>query len=361
MKNTGVNIIIALGHSGYDVDREIAKKCPLVDVVIGGHSNTFLYSGEKPDIEAIDGPYPTVIVQDSGKEVPVVQAYAYTKYLGKLDLSVSLIFFFCNVIESINQSLINFILQFDEDGNLVNWGGQPILLNGSIVRDPEVLELLKKYRPAVIELTESVLGVARVHLEGNECRANECNLGNMISDALVYVRAKQFVGKYWTDAPIAFVQGGGIRGSARAGNITKFDLKTILPFNNSMYVLNVTGHLLKKALEHSVALYTGDRGEFLQMAGIRVAYDLSRSPWDRVISVDVLCSDCTVPKYEKLDMNRVYGLILSQFLYEGGDGFNMFAVSIYTYIFNIYTNCFHSERFEIYLFFIRERNSGIWV
>lgn len=81
-----------MGHSGYDVDREIAKKCPLVDVVIGGHSNTFLYTGEKPDIEEIDGPYPTIIVQDNGKEVPVVQAYAYTKYLGKLELSVSLIY-----------------------------------------------------------------------------------------------------------------------------------------------------------------------------------------------------------------------------------------------------------------------------
>lgn len=192
-----------------------------------------------------------------------------------------------------------------------------------------------------------MLGVAKVYLDGNECRALECNLGNMISDALVYVRAEQFVGKHWTDAPIAFVQGGGIRGSARAGNITKFDLKTILPFNNSMYVLNVTGHLLKMALEHSVALYTGDRGEFLQMAGIRVAYDLARSPSDRVISVDVLCSDCTVPKYEKLDINRVYGLILSKFLYEGGDGFNMFAVSIYIcYIYSVFTqNGFHSETF----------------
>lgn len=89
LKNKGVNIIIALGHSGYIVDKEIAEKCPDVDVVIGGHSNTFLYNGEQPDLEAIEGPYPTVIKQESGKEVPVVQAYAYTKYLGKLELSVS--------------------------------------------------------------------------------------------------------------------------------------------------------------------------------------------------------------------------------------------------------------------------------
>lgn len=89
LRKKGVNIIIALGHSGYDVDMDIAKNCPLVDVVIGGHSNTFLYSGQQPDIEKIDGPYPTVIKQASGKEVPVVQAYAYTKYIGELELSVS--------------------------------------------------------------------------------------------------------------------------------------------------------------------------------------------------------------------------------------------------------------------------------
>lgn len=89
MHNKGVNIILALGHSGYDVDQEIAKNCPLVDVVIGGHTNTFLYNGEQPDVEKIDGPYPTVVEQKTGKKVPVVQAYAYTKYLGELELEVS--------------------------------------------------------------------------------------------------------------------------------------------------------------------------------------------------------------------------------------------------------------------------------
>lgn len=89
LKNKGVNIIIALGHSGYEEDMNIAKNCPLIDVVIGGHTHSFLYSDQQPDIEKIDGPYPTVIKQSSGKQVPVVQAYAYTKYLGELELSVS--------------------------------------------------------------------------------------------------------------------------------------------------------------------------------------------------------------------------------------------------------------------------------
>ena len=43
----GVNKIIALGHSGFTVDQEIAKRVGGVDVVIGGHTNTFLFTGRR--------------------------------------------------------------------------------------------------------------------------------------------------------------------------------------------------------------------------------------------------------------------------------------------------------------------------
>lgn len=60
-----------------------------------------------PDVEAAAGPYPTVVTQTSGKQVPVVQAYYATKYLGFLELD------------------------FDDEGNLLTWAGQPILLSGN--------------------------------------------------------------------------------------------------------------------------------------------------------------------------------------------------------------------------------------
>lgn len=89
LKENGVNIIIGLGHSGYDVDQKIAKKCPLIDVVIGGHSHSYLQSGHQHHDEQVEGAYPTIVTQPGGKRVPVVQAYAFTKYLGELKLSVS--------------------------------------------------------------------------------------------------------------------------------------------------------------------------------------------------------------------------------------------------------------------------------
>ncbi|KAL5285647.1 hypothetical protein ACFFRR_007377 [Megaselia abdita] len=92
LQKQGVEIIIALTHCGYEVDKKIAEKCPLVDLVIGSHSHSFLNSGRMdpihPESKAIEGPYPTMIEQPGGKKVPVVQAYAYSKYIGKFDLKV---------------------------------------------------------------------------------------------------------------------------------------------------------------------------------------------------------------------------------------------------------------------------------
>lgn len=47
LKAMGVDKIVALGHSGFDVDRDVARRVGRVDVVIGGHSNTFLYTGRQ--------------------------------------------------------------------------------------------------------------------------------------------------------------------------------------------------------------------------------------------------------------------------------------------------------------------------
>lgn len=46
LKNDGVDILIALGHSGFEMDKQIARDVEDIDLVIGGHSNTFLYTGD---------------------------------------------------------------------------------------------------------------------------------------------------------------------------------------------------------------------------------------------------------------------------------------------------------------------------
>ncbi|XP_019539981.3 protein 5NUC-like [Aedes albopictus] len=307
LKAQGVKILIALGHSGLERDREIAASCPDIDIVIGGHSHTFLFSGTIPDIDPSEGPYPVMVKNPASREVPVVQAYAYTKYLGYMKV------------------------EFDADGNLVSFDGKPILLNGAVDRDSDVLQLLDVYRPGILEL-EEVIGQTRVLLDATRCRFEECNIGNMIADSMVmtYTMSRDDSSQYWTDAAIAFVQGGGIRASIEVGqdgNITKKDLKTVLPFGNAIILAEVTGETIRLMLERSVYRYDGKSGygEFLQMAGVHVTYDLSKPPGQRVSSVEARCARCTTPSFAPLyDYDR-YKIIISQFIWEGGDGYDMFS------------------------------------
>lgn len=65
-------------------------------------------------------------------------------------------------------------------------------------------------------------------------------------------------------------------------------------------------------------------GEFLQMSGLRVVYNISAKPLHRVQSVHILCANCEVPQYEPLQTNgTVYRVLVSSFLNTGGDGFEM--------------------------------------
>lgn len=221
------------------------------------------------------------------------------------------------------------LFQFDDDGNVIDWSGQPVLLDSTIPQDPEVLELEDVYRPQVEEILEKVIGVTKVRLDGWSCRITECNVGNLISDAIVNTRVRQHVGTNFTDAPIALIASGDIRSSAKIGNLTQFDLGTILPYENRLVVVNMTGNVLRQILEHSVRRYieVGPPGEFLQVSGLKVVYNITKPPGDRVESVKVLCSTCQVPNYQIIDPHRVYGVIVSSFVFEGGDGFTMLQVS----------------------------------
>lgn len=161
------------------------------------------------------------------------------------------------------------------------------------------------------------------------CRFSECNLGNFIADSMVRSHASRYKGPNWTDASIAFIQGGGIRSSCPAGDITVFDLTTILPFESKIMVISVTGNELLLALERSVERYSLEigNGEFLQMSGIHVTYNLSKPSGSRVELVQTLCTECEVPRFYDLDISKTYKVIISSFLNEGGDGFDMFTVS----------------------------------
>lgn len=299
----GIKIIIALGHSGYEMDKRIAAEVPLVDVVIGGHTNTFQWNGPPPDLEVPEDVYPTVITQSSGKKVPVVQAYAFTKYLGRLNVT------------------------FNEDGDLIEFEGQPELLETSIPQDGDVLDLLDRYRPEVNALNNKVIGHSKVILDATnmKCRVQECNFGNMVADAFVFYMASLSIGEGWTQYPIGLMNGGSIRTTVdptkTGGNITRGELFGALPFDSQLVSLQLTGKDLIQTLEIGAR---GDgetsKGEFLQVSGVHVVYNISQPKYSRVVSVKVRCGQCKIPVYEDVVPDRLYGVATLNFLTRGGDG-----------------------------------------
>lgn len=104
-----------------------------------------------------------MVKQPSGRMVPVVQAYAFGKYLG------------------------NLVVSFDEKGEVVTSAGQPILMDNSIPQDPQVLTELIPFRREVDAVAKKEVGRTKVFLDGNRlsCRMMECNLGNFIADSYV--------------------------------------------------------------------------------------------------------------------------------------------------------------------------------
>ncbi|XP_037607303.1 5'-nucleotidase [Sebastes umbrosus] len=303
----GVNKIIALGHSGFTVDQEIAKKVRGVDVVIGGHSNTFLFTGPAPSSEVPAGVYPFMVKSDNGRQVPVVQAYAFGKYLGYLKVT------------------------FDDAGNVLKSTGNPILLDSSVQQDPEVLADVEEWKKNLANYSTQVIGETLVFLNGTteECRFRECNLGNLICDAMIDNNVRSSDDVQWNHVSACINNGGGVRTSiderTRNGTITMEDMIAVLPFGGTSDLVQLKGSTLFKAFEHSVRRYGQSSGEFLQVSGFRVEFDLSKPVGNRVKSLLILCTECRVPRYEPVQEEMVYRVVLSSYMVNGGDGFSMIA------------------------------------
>ncbi|XP_026050863.1 5'-nucleotidase-like [Carassius auratus] len=291
----GVNKIIALGHSGFKVDQYIAKKVRGVDVVIGGHTNTFLYTG------CDELKYFLSFISCA----PVVQAYAFGKYLGFLKVT------------------------FDSSGNVVKSSGNPILLDNSTAPDPVIQTEVDSWRKNLANYSAQYVGQTLVYLNGTfeECRFRECNLGNLICDAMVHNNIKYADEIQWNHVSSCILNGGAIRSPIdernRNGSITMEDLIAVLPFGGTFDLVQMNGSTLREVFEHSIRRYGGSTGEFLQVSGFQVVYDLSKSPGNRVKSLNVLCTECRVPRYEPLNPKKVYKVVLPSYLVDGGDGYSM--------------------------------------
>ena len=285
----GVNKIILLSHIGYTVDQQVAAALPLVDVIVGGHSHTLLSN----TAEGAVGPYPTMVKNPDGVEVPVVQANQYGKYLG--DIAIT----------------------WDDNGVVTKAEGEPFLIDASVTANDDFKTQLAALAGPISEMTGEVIGTTTEKLEGARevCRAMECSMGNLLADAILDRVADQ-------GATIAFQNGGGIRSSIDAGEITVGDVLTVLPFSNTLATVDVSGADVIEALENGVSDVENGAGRFSQVAGLKYSFDLKQPAGSRVSDVQVKGEgDTWVP----IDEAATYTVVTNNYVRGGGDGFGTFA------------------------------------
>ena len=284
----GVTKIIALTHVGYTKDQEIAAAVPGLDAVVGGHSHTYLSSSDPNRA----GPYPTWVSQESGVMVPVVQAYAYSKYVGHLELT------------------------FDDAGTLIHAGGDTILLDASVIPDAEIEARVKELAGPIEELKNRVVAASAEAIDGSRenCRQVECQMGNLVAEAMLDRVADQGV-------TIAIANGGGLRSSIDAGEVTMGEVLSVLPFQNTLATFTVNGAEVVAALENGVSAVEDGAGRFVQVAGLKYTFDPALAKGARVSDVMVQEGGAWVP----IDPAKDYIAVSNNYVRGGGDGFRMFV------------------------------------
>jgi 2',3'-cyclic-nucleotide 2'-phosphodiesterase (5'-nucleotidase family) len=260
-----VDLVIGLTHIGYDDDRLLASKVPGIDIIVGGHSHTRLDQPEKVAS--------TIIVQ-SGE---------WAQALGRLEVSC-------------------------EDGKVTDYAGALVPCASEVVDDAGIAEIIRTYNKELEEKLSEVVGESVIALDGERAnvRTKETNLGNLVADVMRDAGSADF----------ALTNGGGLRASIKQGPITVGDIFNVLPFDNTLVVLEASGADIKTALERSVSEYPNQLGAFLHVSGLSFEFDPAKAPGERVVSVKV--------DNNPLDEKKTYTVATNDFIAAGGDGYDVF-------------------------------------
>ena len=246
----------------------MAAAVPGIDVIVGGHSHTKILQ-------------PEVVGQTI-----IVQAWEHAKALGILNLKL-------------------------KDGKVVGFDGT--LQEISPATGPancQVQEIVARYVGQAGSLLHRAIGETQVDLDGQHVRERETNLGDFVADVM----------RETAGAEVALINGGGIRTGIARGKIEVKDIYAVLPFDNYLVAIRLTGAQLQAALEHGVARLEEPSGRFPQVSGLTFTYSRRAPAGSRVKEVTV----GGVP----LDPQKEYVVATNDYLVAGGDGYTAFGEAL---------------------------------
>ncbi|MBD3163088.1 MAG: hypothetical protein GF346_11735 [Candidatus Eisenbacteria bacterium] len=219
LRKQGAELVLALTHLGASGDRELAEAVPEIDVIVGGHSHTRV---EEP-----------ILVRPPGAERPVriVHAFQWGGELGRLDLAIEAAGPGRAVVSTAHRSLL------------------PV--TSALREDPDVAALVERF-------LEPMLPIYGVRI--GEAAGDFANVGferatvNLVADAM---RAA-------SGAEIALQNYGGVRESIFSGPIRMWEIASMLPFDNRIVVVEMSGARLREVL--------ASEREFLGFSGLEVVW-----------------------------------------------------------------------------------------
>ncbi|ADL69813.1 5'-Nucleotidase domain protein [Thermoanaerobacterium thermosaccharolyticum DSM 571] len=277
LRNDGAQIVVVLAHMGATTDKntgettgnliDFAKSVKGVDAIFGGHTHTIVTT-------RVNG-IPVGVANNAG--------------MGFIDLKITV-----NGDGTVSAS----DMVYNDDYSYYNMK-TPII-------DEDVQSIVDKAIQEAGPLFSQVIGTADVDLTRTQS-ANpfgDSILGNWTSEVV----------KDAVNADFAFGNNGGLRTDVLKGDITVGTMYTLMPFDNTIVTVSMTGAEIKKVLEQAVQ----DGGKGIQVAGLSFKYDPNKPSMNRVF--DIKKSDGT-----PIDMNAKYLVATNNFMGTGGDGFTEFT------------------------------------
>lgn len=175
-------------------------------------------------------------------------------------------------------------------------------LGGDAPRNDELNNLALRYQDSLSRNLSRKVGFALYGFARGCHRSKESALGNLIADAY----------RDYFNADIAMINAGGIRSSLDAGNISKKEVYSILPFDNKVGVVCITGRKLKDIIRSGLKNYKNQGGEFMQVSGI--SYTIKLNDKNEAMLIDVRFMS------KVLNENRKYRVALPDYVINGGGG-----------------------------------------
>ncbi len=280
----GVFTIIGLTHVGIDVDRQIAREVSGISLIIGGHSHTPMGPMNKVGTP----PYPELIAAPDGKPVVVATDWEWGRWLGDMTLA------------------------FNSAGTVVDIKGNPTEVLPTLPADPGFENRIAVLAVLLNALRTTLIGSAAVDLDGarTNVRAKETNLGDLVADAMLEKTRSR-------GGQIAITNGGGIRASIPAGQVTVGQVLEVLPFGNTLATVDITGAQVREAVDNGVSQIESGAGRFPQIAGFSFTYDPALPAGSRVTSVSY--------NGAPMDPAATFRVVTNNFMLTGGDGYTTFT------------------------------------